>query len=827
MIEIVEPRLLLATVAVNAGDIVRTVDSQLLGVNLATWDSALDTPQTEQMVEAAGLTNFRFPGGSESDDFHFNAPPTYDGEGTDSSIASFIAAVGGIGIATVDYGSGSPQEAAAFLAYLDGSVDNTTVIGDGQEWSDSANEWQTVDWQTAGYWASLRAAAPLPVDDGLNFLRLDHPAPFGTQYWEIGNEVYGSWEVDHHTVEHDPATYISFAVQFQALANQIAPAISIGLDVDGPGSDYNNWTPDILQQAASQGLTVGFLSDHNYMQAPGDESDSGLLLDTVSDPNSNPDDPGDPYDWAVRGAEYESLLNEYLGAAAAKHVQLLATEFNSVYSNPGKQTTSLVNGLFVADSLGSLLETPYDGADVWDLRNGWETGNNNSSSLYGWREGGDYGLLGDPSGSAPSSGAYIPYPTYFAEELASKIVQNGGTVVQATSSEPNLTTYAVVEPNGDLELLVINKNASSAITGQFQISGFAPADAATLWQYGEAQDTAQSESPTGASALAQSTVSLTINGSSFNFSFPAYSMSVLELGRVTTGTGSTGPTITSPAVANPSVVIGTTAFLSVDASDPGGPAGLTYLWSTASTPPTPVSYGTNGTTAAQTVQVTFTAAGTYQFQVTVTDASGNTATSDVTVVVKSILTSIVVVPPSVTLGTGASEHFGASGYDQFGNLLSPQPVWAWSVSSGGGTIDPSTGLYTANSTPGTSVVEASSAGVSGQSVLTIVSTGVVISPTFDFALTSFRRGRFVAMLTITNAGDTAIAGWVLQFEFAASISHVANGVLVSHNGSRYRLGNIRADRVIAPGHRISIVVTGNSKRVPAAPIVYVLSSEKL
>ena len=48
----------------------------------------------------------------------------------------------------------------------------------------------------------------------------------------------------------------------------------------------------------------------------------------------------------------------------------MATEFNSVYSNPGKQTTSLVNGLFLADSLGVLLDTPYDGADVWDLRNG-------------------------------------------------------------------------------------------------------------------------------------------------------------------------------------------------------------------------------------------------------------------------------------------------------------------------------------------------------------------------------------------------------------------------------------------------------------------------
>ena len=130
-------------------------------------------------------------------------------------------------------------------------------------------------------------------------------------------------------------------------------------------------------------------------------------------------------------------MNEYLGTNAS-HVQLLATEFNSVYSNPGKQTTSLVNGLFVADSLGSLLQTEYNAADVWDLRNSWDTGNNNAAGLYGWRQGGDYGLLGGGSGPAPATGTYIPYPTYFAEQLVSKMIVSGATVVQAASNDSQL-----------------------------------------------------------------------------------------------------------------------------------------------------------------------------------------------------------------------------------------------------------------------------------------------------------------------------------------------------------------------------------------------------
>ena len=518
--EPLEVRDLLAGVSVDVSQVVRQVNTQLLGVNTVWWDTNLDTSQTEQMVESAGLNLFRLPGGSSSDDFHFNEPPSYQGEGTIPSMASFVASVNGQAVVTLDYGSGSPQEAAAELAYLNAPVGSTTPIGDGQEWNDSTGQWQTIDWQNTGYWASLRAAQPLPVDDGLNFLRLGRTAPFDFDDFEVGNEEYGTWEIDHHTAEHDPATYVAFAKQFQTYAASIDPSISIGIDSGSPDNSFDNWLPDVLQQSVAQGFTIGFISDHNYVQAPGSESDSTLLLDTVSDPNS-------PFDWAVRATDYTGLLNQYLGAAG-QNVELLTTEFNSVYSNPGKQTTSLVNGLFIADSLGELLQTSYQGATVWDLRNGYDTNNNNSLSLYGWRDGGDYGLIGSP-GSAPDTGTYVPYPSYFAEQLGSEIIQAGGNVVQATSDDPDLAVYAVQESNGHLELLVINKSASGPITGQFALTDFQAAAQAQFWQYGEAQDTAQSESANGQSVLANFTATLQLSGTGFSYAFPAYSMTVIAL----------------------------------------------------------------------------------------------------------------------------------------------------------------------------------------------------------------------------------------------------------------------------------------------------------
>jgi alpha-L-arabinofuranosidase len=812
-IESLEGRELLALISVNAAQVVRAVDTQLLGANVAWYDSALNTSQTQQMVQAAGLTMFRFPGGSSSDDFHFNQTPTYGGEGTDASMAQFVSSVSGVGMATVDYGSGSPQEAAAFLAYLNGSVSDTTAIGVGQEWNDATSAWQQVDWKSAGYWASLRASAPLAQDDGLNFLRLDHTAPFDVHYWEIGNEEYGSWETDHHPLQHDPATYIAFAKQFASYAAKIDPTVSIGLDVGSPG-DFNNWTANILEQSASQGLTVGFLSDHNYVQAPGSESDPYLLLDTVTDNTSDPDDPGNPYDWSVRAADYENLLTEYLGAAG-KDVELLATEFNSVYSNPGKQSTSLVNGLFVADSLGSLLETPYDGALVWDLRNSYSTSGNNASSLYGWRQGGDYGLLGSPGGTAPSSGAYVPYPTYFAEELASKIIEAGGSVVQTSSSDPNLTAYTVLEANGHLELLVINKSAAGALTGQFQIANFSPDSQAQVWQYGEAQDTAQSQTSDGHAALAETSVNLTLSGSSFTEQFPAYSMTVLDLSK-SSGSGVSGPVISQAAAAAPNPASGTTTVLSVTANDASGASGLIYTWTTSGTPVAPVHFSTNGTSAAQSVTATFAKAGIYSFVVSVADPGGLFATSSVTCTANPTLTTIAVNPGSITVAAGGHQQFSATAFDQFGDPLSSQPALSWSVGSGAGSIDSSTGVYTAPSTAGGAMVLATSQGVWGIASIAISPPlAATYRATLIYSLVSVSNKGTVASITITDTGTAALHGWTLQFVYAGRIRSVANARIARHIGKRYVIQPKSHDMTIEPGQ--SLILEFKPRRGQSSP----------
>ena len=322
---------------------------------------------------------------------------------------------------------------------------------------------------------------------------------------------------------------MAFANQFANFAREILgaaglPAISIGIDSGDPtGGTDNNWTRNVLADGLKIGFVPGFISDHSYMQTPGNESDSQLLKNTVTNPSST-------LDWSTRYAAYAALLQQTLSSQAAD-VSVIATEFNSVANNPGKQSTSLVNGLFIADSIGGLLDSGYSGAIVWELRDAYDSqaSGNNSNLLYGWREVDNYGLLGEPSGSAPSAGTYIAYPSYYALQLASKVVAGGGQVVSAASNDAGLQVYAVKEANGHLDLLVVNANPVANLTDQFNVTGFQSGGSAQVWQYGEAQDTAQSQSGNGASALASFTASLGATGANFSFAFPAYSMTVLDL----------------------------------------------------------------------------------------------------------------------------------------------------------------------------------------------------------------------------------------------------------------------------------------------------------
>jgi len=510
----------LTHLTVNAGRPVRTADVRWFGINTPNWDSVLDTPQTMGLLNDMGTRAVRIPGGSESDDYHWLYNRTDANTWTwPSSLANLIHVITNISaqaMTTVNYGTGYSNEAAAWVAYVNAATTNPQPLG-----VDASG----FNWQTAGYWASLRAAAPLGTDDGKNFLRLSRTAPLGFKYWEIGNENYGaSWETDSNSLPHDPYTYAVRSAGYITLMKAVDPAIKIGVVVT-PGEDsyangysshpaynaregtsHNGWTPVVLATLTSLGVTPDFLIHHRYAQNPGGESDAGLLASSTG--------------WASDAANLRQMITDYVGSTGT-NIELVCTENNSVSSAPGKQSTSLVNGLFKADSLAQLMQTEFNGLFWWDLRNGQLTGNNNSSSLYGWRQYGDYGIV--------AGGFVNVYPTYYTAKLMTNFVQAGDTVVAAASDYSLLSTYAVRRQNGSLTILTINKDPVNTLTGLLAVAGFSPVSGGTLYSYGIPQDTA-AQTGVGSPDVAQSIFAFA--GTNVSYAFPPYSASVMVLAPV-------------------------------------------------------------------------------------------------------------------------------------------------------------------------------------------------------------------------------------------------------------------------------------------------------
>ncbi len=473
-------------VTVNAAQALRTVDARHFGVNTAVWDGVFDTPTTISLLTAMGNQALRFPGGSLSDDYHW-ATNTTDSNSWQwatsfTSFAQVATAVGSQVFITANYGSGTPAEASA--------------------WVSSAN-----------------------VTNHYRF-----------KYWEIGNEEYGSWETDNNTRPHDPYTYAQRFAQYYSQMKAADPAIKVGAVAvtgedsyanytDHPalnprtGVSHNGWTPVMLATLHSLGVIPDFLIYHRYPQAPGAEDDAGLLLSSGT--------------WAADAADLRQQLNDYLGAAAPK-VELDCTENNSVYSNPGKQSTSLVNGLFMADSICAALQTEFNSVMWWDLRNGQVTTNNNSSSVYGWRNYGDYGVVdsADPAGPADA------YPTYYVGKLLKYFARGGDHLIAAASDYPLMSVCAARRSDGSLGLLVINKSATTALNANITISQAILGGNGNLYFYGIPQDNA-AKTGIGSADVASSPV--TGLGSNFSHSFPAYSVSVLTFPNNVSATPTASP----------------------------------------------------------------------------------------------------------------------------------------------------------------------------------------------------------------------------------------------------------------------------------------------
>ena len=447
------------SVTVNAGQALATMPAVGVGVNVAVYDGNMNSSATPGLLSTAGLKAVRYPGGSYADNYHWQTNTVEGGlfQAPNTDFDSYMATVRAAGaqaVITANYGSGTPDEAAAWVKYAN---------------------------VTKGY---------------------------GVKYWEIGNEIPGNgeygakWETDNHT-SHSATTYATNLLQFISAMKAVDPTIKIGAVLVPPGTwpdgivgpgDTMDWNDTVMSIA---GTKIDFVIDHIY---PSPTSEANLLTQAQS------------FDPPIMSGTH-ALINKYAGANAP-NVGIAVTETNgSKYSDTAPQ------GLFAPDQYLTLMEEGAFNIDWWDLRNGTDC--TNLTTVDGATEYNDGGIVS--SGASCEPAVNTPFPAYYGTEMVSKLGSAGDTLVSTSSSSSLLTTHAVKRANGDVDVMLINKDPNNAATVSLNYSGFTP---------GTGTPTVYSYLKNGTS------ISSAASGSAGSQTVPAYSVEVVQLHPSSGGTTS-------------------------------------------------------------------------------------------------------------------------------------------------------------------------------------------------------------------------------------------------------------------------------------------------
>jgi len=459
----------------------------------------------------------RYPGGSYSDIYNWSLGTANDGgyAASNSNIGNYFKVLDGSGtqgIITVNYGSNTtntmgapPQEAAAEVAYADSSASIYGTASDVTLGSDAAG----VNWQTAGFWAKLRASTPAQYqtwataagdyNPAYSFLAINHPAPENINYWEIGNEIGGNgysgvqWEYDLHAPYNNgntndntgrkgnpllsPTAYAQNLNQFATLMKQVDPNIKIGAGFNAAPNDAGD---KAILQTAGNNIDFGIIHWYPGGTLPGTvTTGSGSLPTEINN---------------LRTSVQNNTTKGYNG------IQVTVTEFAYSASN----ATPIQNSLFAADAYATGFENGVVNMDFQEM----------SSGQY----------LGD--------GPLKQGEVYYAMQMVHDYAGAGGTFVATSYSDSSIRIHAEKRADGSLALLLINdgsatnnsqdRNLTISLTG-----GSKYLSSGELYLFG-ANNIGSTDTP-------PSLQTLTNLGSTFSVTVPQSSMEVVILEPVLAG----------------------------------------------------------------------------------------------------------------------------------------------------------------------------------------------------------------------------------------------------------------------------------------------------
>lgn len=426
-------------VTIDHSKVITKVPRSLFGNNANTWMTQIVTePVLMGHIQKIHPHIIRFPGGSISDLFFWNAQP--DTPPADAP-AHLINASGASAPAGYWFGKNSANWTLSVDSYYDMLVqtNNKGMI--------------TINYGYARYGTSadpVAAAAHLAAD----WVRYDNGR---TRYWEIGNENFGDWEagyrIDPSNNQDGQPEYLSgqlygqhfkvFADSMRGAAAEIGKTIKIGavmVEAESPSwatPTHRNWNAGML------GATVNspdYYVVHSYFTNFNTNSSATEILHSPQ----------------LETGKIMEFVKRELQAAGVTIKPVVMNEWN-IFAVGSRQQVSHVNGLHADLVLGELLKNEYGMSSRWNLANGWDNGN-------------DHGMFnnGDEPDGVPR---WNPRPAFYHMYFFQRFL--GDRLIQSSiAGTTDIVTYASSYSSGEVGVTLVNKSGNPKVV-EVQLQNFA------------------------------------------------------------------------------------------------------------------------------------------------------------------------------------------------------------------------------------------------------------------------------------------------------------------------------------------------------------------
>lgn len=438
------------TINIDLNKVITKVSKYLFGNNVNSWmgqmvDGTNSNPKLMGYLSDLNPNVLRFPGGSISDIYFWNAPlnsPPAD-------------------VATTIYNSGTSQAVTATNYWY-----GTHPASD--NWTISLENYYKVLQQTHstgmitvnyGYARYGKGTNPVAIAAHLaaEWVRYDKGR---SKYWEIGNESSGSWEAGYQINLSDNKDsqpqiitgtlygrhFKVFADSMRKAAQQVGVTIKIGAQVIGnpqanSGTTNSSWNSGMF---SVMGDYADFFIVHNYYAPWRQNSTASVILNSAL-------------------SETKAISSYLATNTTSNHVlmkPIAMTEWN-IESEGSRQKVSAVAGMHAVLSVGEMLSNNFGQASRWDLANSWDSGN-------------DQGLFNNSAGGTePNASDWNPRPAFYYLYFMQKYLGDRlvGSTISPTTSD--LSVYSSIFTSGQAATIIVNRGTTTR-TALININHFNP-----------------------------------------------------------------------------------------------------------------------------------------------------------------------------------------------------------------------------------------------------------------------------------------------------------------------------------------------------------------